>query len=334
MIKMRIIYLEWTFRKIRKVLSVNPLKASESPFYRQTRAFYLSLPIIRAIYAISLLFLMERYRSFNDRLPQEMLSPPIAFWFDFFTPEQIARGVSIIAMLVITLATIWPNIRLFRLLSAISGIYFVAALTAFGVLIYPWYIWLYCLIGLVFLPNIGAWNNLSAVKRRERQKFLLIIWFLTAILLATYFFSAFWKIYIGTIGLSLKGRPSLLDASALASQIANYNLKLWLDPPGASLIIQSKIASFAMMWSTIYFQITAPIILFRPSLYFIWGIYLLLFHILGIYFLDVHFRFHVVLVALLLVGSPIASHRLCWRDNISYLPGVALINLLLRRTQK
>jgi hypothetical protein len=334
MISNRIICLEWIFRKIRKALSVSPLRTPGSPFYRQTRAFYLSLPIIRAIYAISLLFLMESYSRFNNRLAQDMLSPPIAFWFDFFAPEQIARGVSTITMLVITLTTIWPNRRLFRLLSAICVIYYIAALTAFGVLIYPWYIWLYCLIGLVFLPNIGAWDNPSAVKRRERQKFLLTIWFLTAILLATYFFSAFWKIYIGVIGLSLKGRPSLLDPSALASQIANYNLKLWFDPPGASLIIQSKIASFAMMWSTIYFQITAPIVLFRPSLYFIWGVFLLLFHVLGIYLLDVQFRVHTVMVALLLVGSPIAPHGVSWRDKISYLPGVAMINFLLRRIQK
>jgi hypothetical protein len=274
---------------------------------------------------------MERYRWFNDRLPQEMLSPPIAFWFDFFQPAQVARGVFGLAMLAITLATIWPNSRCFRLLSAFGALYFVAAMTAFGVLVYPWYIWLYCLFGLVFLPHLESWDEPSLVKRGTRQKFLLIIWFLTAILAATYFFSAFWKISLGTIGLSLKGRPSLLDASALASQIANYNLKLWLDPPGAGLIIQNKVISFLMMWSTIYFQITAPIILFRPSLHFIWGIFFLLFHVLGIYLLDVHFKFHMVMAVLLLVGSPFAIRTMGWRENINYFPGVAMIKYLLRK---
>ena len=59
------------------------------------------------------------------------------------------------------------------------------------------------------------------------------------------------------------------------------------------------------LWSlVIYFQISCFFVVFRPPLYRLWGIFIILFHLVTVFMLQVMFLYNMILTAFLLVETP------------------------------
>ena len=84
----------------------------------------------------------------------------------------------------------------------------------------------------------------------------------------------------------------------------------------------------------IYFQISCLFVVFRPPLYRLWGILIILFHLTTVFMLQILFFYNMILVSLLLVENPYEI-KFSMRKTICSIPGVPLTlrvyNVLTRR---
>ena len=79
----------------------------------------------------------------------------------------------------------------------------------------------------------------------------------------------------------------------------------------------------------IYFQISCFFIAFRPPLFRLWGVFIILFHLITVFTLQVMFFYNMILVSLLLVETPY-DMTFSIKKAITHIPGVRIfLNLIV-----
>ena len=100
-------------------------------------------------------------------------------------------------------------------------------------------------------------------------------------------------------------------------------------------IILSEISSWPFslllfLWGLIiWFQISCVFVLFRPPLYRLWGIFIILFHLITVFLLHVMFFYNMILASFLLVETPYEID-FSIKKSILNIPGVQSLLTFIR----
>ena len=211
-------------------------------------------------------------------------------------------------------AAIAPRILVWRLGVFLYLLLHVALSNSYGSINHSTHILLYVSFALLFLPRR---ERSQPQTRRALLACLNVFWLIQIILLLPYTLSGFWKIWYG--------RPDLLSPDALTRILLNRLLAEADDiPPLLPFVSQHDLFTYAMWLLTIYIEIFAILVVFRPHLHRLFGVILMLFHITSDWLMNIAFPNHIVLLGLFLVFSPLAPARLSLSGLTQSLPIIGI----------
>ena len=222
--------------------------------------------------------------------------------------------VTTVGLLFAISAAVAPRILVWRLGTFLYLLLHVALSNSYGSINHSTHVLLYVSFALLFLPRC---KTNQPQTRRDVLACLNVFWLIQIFLLLPYTLSGFWKIWYG--------RLDLLSPDALTRILLNRLLAEADDiPPLLPLISQYDLLAHAMWLLTIYIEIFAILVVFRPHLHRPAGIVLMLFHITSDWLMNISFSNHIILLGLFLVLSPLAPARLSLSGLMQSLPIIGI----------
>ena len=207
-------------------------------------------------------------------------------------------------------AMVAPRVLVWRLGIFLYLLLHVALSNSYGSINHGTHILLYVSFALLFLPRC---KRNQPQTRRDMLACLNVFWLIQIFLLLPYTLSGFWKIWYG--------RLELLSPDALTRILLNRLLAEADDiPPLLPFVSQHDLLTYAMWLLTIYIEIFALLVVFRPHLHRPFGVVLMLFHITSAWLMNIAFSNHIILLGLFLVLSPLAPARLSLSGLMQSLP--------------
>lgn len=245
-----------------------------------------------------------------------------------FVDTSIAINIIFSAFIVgALLSTIFPHHRLARILAFLGLFEFVAFTNSFGKINHGFHAWVLTSFLLIFLPSLKYKLSLAPIYYR---KFLLVFWACQAIVFLIYTMSGIAKIY-SAFGQIARGEIHSFHPQALSLQIADRLLQTGSTTLLGPWLIEHEILGWALYITSIFLELFAFYIVFRPSLHKLWALGLICMHI-GIYLaLPVSFFDNVLLLALFFFQSPFSPPKMYWYTPLTDLP---IFGLFIKRLVK
>ena len=160
---------------------------------------------------------------------------------------------------------------------------------------------------LVFLPR--GWDGPArGVRRMARERALLVFWACPAALLGTYTLSGVGKLG-GALYQTALGQPSVFSPHALALHVAERLAQTDSHSLLGDWFLAYPWLGWPMMLLTIYLQVGAFWVAFRPSLQPWWAAALIGFHIGSFFLMTINFPQNCLLLALFFFRAPFAPAR-------------------------
>jgi len=177
---------------------------------------------------------------------------------------------------------------------------------------------------LLFLP--GRQHG-RAHGRNSVRRCLTALWMAQSVILLSYTLSGIWKIWYG--------RLELFSSDALTRILLDRLLAEADDiPPLLPFVAPHEWLAQSMWWMTLYIEIFALLVLFRPHLHRPIGAVLMLFHITSDWLMNISFSLNIVMVGLFLLLSPLAPARFSLSGTVRSLPIVGIPFRALKRRQQ
>ena len=218
-------------------------------------------------------------------------------------------------------AAIAPRFLVWRLGTFLYLLLHVALSNSNGSINHGAHVLLYVSFALLFLPRRKRHQPQT---RREVLACLNVFWLIQTLLLLPYTLSGFWKIWYGGL--------ELLSPDAMTRILLNRLLAEADDvPPLMPLVAQHDLLAQAMWLLAIYVEIFALLVVFRPHLHRPFGIVLMLFHITSDWLMNISFPYHIIMLGIFLVLSPLAPVKLSFSGLAQSLPIIGVPFRALRR---
>ncbi len=303
---------------MRRFLAGGEPSLREGVFAAQRRRFYQSYVLVQAFYGLQLYHLITSFSQWRGWLQLDRIEGlwPL-FWAGGVAAPLVVNLVISTHALGSFLAIIFPHRRICRLL-AFVGLFFSATLhNSFGKIDHGHHAWIYVTFVFVFLPD-GDQEALAR-SRSARQRYLLVFAGAQASFLMTYSLAGFWKLWVG-VEQALAGDVGVLSLSGLAYLTADRLLQTSSHSLLGPLVIAYPWFSGPLMIGTIYFELFALVIIFRPSLLRTWGMIIVSFHLGTLLVLTIRFLPNVLLAAILLLAAPGPPQRSSVRAMVANLP--------------
>lgn len=294
-------------------------------FSKQTASFDLAHLLVRLFYACQFVILCNAFENWLKwREGANALTPlwPV-FWVNDLGIARSAGLVVILYTVGLTAAAVFPGNRLCRM-GAFVGLFLYSAFdNSFGKIGHGLHAWIYVAFVLVFLPD-GLRKEIAS-RRISRQKYLSVFLAAQAMVLMLYSLSGFWKFSAGVVQ-ALAGEAGAFSLHGFAYQVADRLLQTGSESLLGPLLILNPWIGCIFLLLGIYFELFALTVLPRPSLHPVWGLALIGMHLGSALILTVSFLPNILLLGILLVGSPFAPANVALRRVLFDLPPFALLN--------
>ena len=264
-----------------------------------------------------------RFSSAYEGVPPTAPLWPLKFVQQFLGVDWLAQTTTItgFGLLFAVSAAIAPRFLLWRLGTFLYLLLHVALSNSYGSINHGTHVLLYVSFALLFLPRR---KRNQPQTRRDVLACLNVFWLVQAILLLPYTLAGFWKIWDGGL--------ELLSPDALTRILLNRLLAEADDiPPLIPLVSQHDLLAYVMWLLTIYIEIFALLVVFRPHLHRPFGIILMTFHIISDWLMNIAFPNHIILLGLFLVLSPLAPVRVSFSGLTQSLPIIGIPFRALQR---
>lgn len=285
----------------------------------QFRSYDRAVLMVRLFYASGLFLVYLDTAEWRGMLEARSLAGP--WTLDWLPDDSVHRGVPWILggyLATAILVTALPQLRLVRAANFVMLVQYVSLLQSFGYIRHTHHAWLWASGILVLLPNRN-WSGRTTAE--HRHYFLSTIWLAQLVVAAFYSLTGFWK--VAGIGEALvRGEPSMLGGEGFMWVVVRGQI-LVEDPALLSgFLIDHPRVAWASYLATIYVELVAVVVAFRPRLHRIWGVLLIAFHFATELTMRISFVPAVVVVAVLFVGSPLAPGGVHLKESLLDLPGV------------
>lgn len=303
-------------------------RPGEALFSAQSRACERALVLVRLFYTANLFLagwrLVERaplnaFGAFDPLWP--------LFWADGRDVQSVVLGVFTANAIVAAIAAIVPADGVVRWLAFFGALAAGALENSFGSIGHAGHAWVWIMFFLALLPSGGPDRIMAS--RVVRQRYLQIFWTSQFAVLMFYSMSGCLKLASVPAQWS-RGEVCAVGPEALARHIANRVLQTQSEPLLAEWLIDNISISWVLFLGTLYLESASVLVAFRPALHRVWGSAISLLH-LGIGLsMEIWFVPPILALSILLVGSPFHSEGTTWRQMFWQLPGMELVQSLLR----
>jgi hypothetical protein len=301
-----------------------------SPFTRHGRSFVQARSLVRVFYCFILFFANSSYLEMLDITPDILESP---FWLTSWirlVPLSLAGQLLGVGFVLSALAAaLAPQYRSCRLLVCFFYLQYICTL-AFHLngrgnptsLMSFW-------VSVIFVLLPYSQAAIEKTPRIERQTYLFVFWGAQCLVLFFYSLAGLGKI-LDSARLAYSGDPSYFSPSGLATLICNWLDASRIESPLAEMILDRPWLGLPLSTCTLYFELFAVLVAFRPALHELWGSFLILFHVSVTILLGVSFSENVMLVGILFLCSPFKPQPSEGWPALSYLPGAGIVRRVLR----
>lgn len=222
--------------------------------------------------------------------------------------------ITAVGLLFAISAAIAPRIIAWRLGTFLYLLLHVALSNSYGSINHGTHVLLYVSFALLFLPRR---RRNQPQTRRDVLACLNVLWLVQVVLLLPYTLSGFWKVWNGGL--------ELLSPDALTRILLNRLLAEADDiPPLMPLVSQHDLLAYGMWFLTVYIEIFAILVVFRPHLHRPFGVVLMIFHVISDWLMNIAFPNHIILLGMFLVFSPLAPVRLSFPALAQSLPIIGI----------
>jgi len=315
------------FRTIRRSLGV-PACPADQALPTQRRVYQNCLRFIQMFYAANLYLSVERlskWSRWSEWTGDQVFAPvwPVA-WMNVVDLPSAAISILLANLAAALLATALPGVRLFRVLAAITLLQAGALDGSFGKISHGDHMWLWTLIGLIFVPDRSPTGPPS--DRLERQRTLEVVWAIQFILLMFYSMSGALKL-LPVPFQAMAGQPTAFSSEALARHIADRLLQTGSSSLIGDFFIRHTWLGWPLFVGGLYLECFSLFVAFRPGAHRLWGLGLISLHIGIALTMNIWFTRNILLLALLFVNSPFAPAGIPLWTQVAQLP---LIRLAIR----
>ena len=229
-------------------------------------------------------------------------------WFGY------ENAITVAGLLLAISAAMVPRMLVWRLGTFLYLLVHVGLSNSYGSINHGTHVLLYISSGLLLLPR-GVSNQ--RMTRASVLSCLTVLSLIQTMLLLPYTLSGFWKIWYGRLELL---SPDSLTRIVLERALAEADSI----PPLLPFIARYSLLAQAMWFVTLYIEIFALFVVFRPHLHRPFGVILMLFHITSDWLMNIAFSHHVLVLGLFLVLSPVAPARPSVSGLLKSLPIVGI----------
>lgn len=250
--------------------------------------------------------------------PPRALDPlwPI-FWTVWVDVSLAAHGIGLFFVFAAALAAYQPERRWVRTLAFMGVLESAALQQSVGEVGLGMHTWVLTAFLLLFLPD--RWNEAIAASPRARERFLLIFWGCQAVILFTYAVAGLGKLY-GIFLQAASGELASVFPSALSNHIAHRIFMLNERTPLGVWLIDRPWIGLLLFLAAMYLQFFSWWAAFRPRLYRLWGLGLVLFHAGNYLITNIRFSHQILLLLLFFTHHPFSGLRIGWADVLRDLP--------------
>lgn len=198
----------------------------------------------------------------------------------------------------------WKRFLWIRILNFISFFQYLSLISSYGKVDHYLHLALIGSFLFIFIPTSKEYSL------KDKKSFLTIMVGFQSFILLTYFVSGFFKFH-GIISQITKNEVSALHPEALGQLIAltmngSVNEKYFL----ADYIINNPSPIHSVILITGYFiEIFAIVVIFKPNLLAIWGILLILLHIVILMTVGPDFSIQILIIGLFILYSPFNTNN-------------------------
>lgn len=214
-----------------------------------------------------------------------------------------------------------PHVVVLRLGAFLHLMLHVAMRSSYGSINHGAHILLLVGFALLFLPGRrrGRRHELARVR-----SCLTALWMAQTVILLSYALAGVWKILLARFEIFTSDALTRILLERLLSETDEV-------PPLLPLVAQHNWLAQSMWWLTLYIEIFALLVVFRPHLHRPFGAALMLFHIMSDLILNIAFSLNIVMLGLFLLLSPLAPDRFSLSGTVRSLPIVGVPFRVLKR---
>ena len=281
--------------------------------------FLRSRVLVQAYYAALLYLAVANLFSWKDLLQARELTPrwPVR-WLAWVDLESGIGWILALHLIAAILGVSLGRFRAVRVIVFIALLEFVAFRFSFGAVNHGDHLGVLLSFVLIFLPD--GWHQDTA-PRPIRAATALVLSTCMSLILLTYSMSGFWKLG-AVVRQAAVGEVHALHPRGLAQQIAAKLLDTDTTSVLGPWLIEHYWVGWLLMVGTLYVELFALWIVFRPALHRLWGVALIVFHISTHLTMEVGFPQNSLWIALFLLASPFAPAGWEWRRALRELPVV------------
>ncbi len=194
-------------------------------------------------------------------------------------------------------------------------LFHTALSNSYGSINHGRYLLLYVGFALLFLPRRGG--RADELTRKDVLSSLGTLSIVQSTILLSYTLAGWWKIW--------HARLELLSPDGMIRILLNRALADTDDvAPLLPFIAQQEHLIQVMLWVTLYIEVFALLVVFRPHLHRPFGISFLLFHLGSAWLMNILFSVNIMMIGLFLVLSPLAPARFSLSGLIQSLPIIGI----------
>ncbi|WP_420445774.1 DCC1-like thiol-disulfide oxidoreductase family protein [Candidatus Poriferisodalis sp.] len=233
------------------------------------------------------------------------------------------NAVTVVGLLFAIAAASFPRFLVWRLGSFGYLLLHVALSNSYGSINHGYHVMLFIGFALLFLPGRDQGRRMA---RKNVLSCLTVFWFAQGLILLPYTLSGFWKIWHGRLEVFSPDAMTriLLDRALLEADNIPFLLPF---------VAQHNWLAQSMWWLTLYIELFALLVVFRPHLHRPFGIVLMLFHITSDLLMNISFSLNIIMLGLFLVLSPLAPTRSSLSGVIRSLPIIGMPFRVAKRRQ-
>jgi len=302
----------------------NPWKALAA----QRVAYERAILLVRVFYACGLFLTVQSMAEWPALVEVDAISSPWPLaWIPAGAVSDVIPwilGGYLIASIVVAAQPQW---RVARALYVVLYGQYVSLISGFGGISHNNHTWLWISGVLILLPD-RRWA--TRPRTEVRHYFLSVIWVAQILTMLFYALTGFWKIVFAVHG-AVTERASAFALDGFAQMVSLQRMRFGQDPVLGDFFVKNHLIGWALFVGTMYVEVAALSVAFRPRLHRTWGILLIAFHVGTELAMGFTFLPNVLVVALLFVCSPLAPDTVPVRDALLDLPGVHMVRRRWRR---
>lgn len=267
-----------------------------------------------------LLVLVESFGEFaylySGSLPESIIPLWPVYWVSFLSVET---GIKITGLFVIVsafLAFYKADFRLFRVVTFIGLLEFIALINSFGKISHSNHLLVLISFILILMPD--NWDK-SAKNSEKKSRIGSVYLGCLSIIMLTYALSGFWKIEEGIIQL-FRSQIGSLNPEAMAYQISGRLLETNSKSLLGDFFIEHYWISWPLYLGSIYLEFCSIFIVLKPGLHRLWGGVLIVFHIFVYLTMTIIFSNNIFLLGIFFMNSPYKLTRISIVKQLEELP--------------